>query len=489
LMARAGPKGEVLVPPLDLRRLPASGGARVVAFCERFLTVPKGTGAKRRLKLRAWQRDIVSGLFDDPRPRHGLVAIPRGNGKSTLAAALGLYGLLADGVEGAQVLCVASDRNQAGIVHRTARRMVELDQRLADRVQVYKDRLYVPQTDSVLVPLPAEPGALQGWDPSLAIVDELHVVTDEVYEAMSAAAGKRDRSLVLAISTASGDTDGIMWRLVEQGRLVPDPAFFFREYAAPPSCDLDDEDAWAIANPALDDFLHRDALRSNLKTLRASSFRRFRLGQWVQDHDAWLPAGVWAACEAPVGLSDGDEVVIGLDGSFSQDATALVAVSVAETPHIDVVGLWEPPEGDPSYRVPVADVEEAIRQACRRYQVREIVADPYRWTRSLQALEAEGLPVSEFPQSPSRMTPATTGLYEAVVNQAVTHDGDARLARHIGNCVVRVDSRGTRLAKEHKHSLRRIDLAVAAVMAHSRATWLAGRRPVQLFTFGHDDEA
>jgi phage terminase large subunit-like protein len=120
--------------------------------------------------------------------------------------------------------------------------------------------------------------------------------------------------------------------------------------------------------------------------------------------------------------------------------------------------------------------------------VREIVADPYRWTRSLQALEAEGLPVAEFPQSPSRMTPATTELYEAVVNRTVTHSGDARLARHLGNSVVRVDSRGTRLAKEHKHSLRRIDLAVASVMAHSRATWLAGRRGVQLFTFSDDDE-
>ncbi|HET6834874.1 MAG TPA: terminase TerL endonuclease subunit, partial [Acidimicrobiales bacterium] len=130
---------------------------------------------------------------------------------------------------------------------------------------------------------------------------------------------------------------------------------------------------------------------------------------------------------------------------------------------------------------------EAIRQACRRWQVREIVADPYRWTRSLQALEAERLPVSEFPQSPSRMTPATTGLYEAIVNHQVTHSDDPRLARHVGNCVVRVDSRGTRLAKEHKHSLRRIDLAVAAVMAHSRATWLAGRAGVQLFTFSDDD--
>jgi hypothetical protein len=127
-----------------------------------------------------------------------------------------------------------------------------------------------------------------------------------------------------------------------------------------------------------------------------------------------------------------------------------------------VVALWESTGED--YRVPVADVEEEVRRACRRWQVREIVCDPFRWTRTMQALEAEGLPVVEFPQSPARMTPATTRLYEAIVNNAVTHSGDGRLARHVGNCVLRVDSRGSRLAKEHKHSTRRIDLAVAAVI-------------------------
>ena len=51
-------------------------------------------------------------------------------------------------------------------------------------MQVFQRHLYCPHTDSMLVALPAEPGALQGYDPSLAIVDELHVVTEEVYEAM-----------------------------------------------------------------------------------------------------------------------------------------------------------------------------------------------------------------------------------------------------------------------------------------------------------------
>ena len=203
---RAGPKAEVTAPPLDLSALPTTGGDRVVAFVEGYLRTPKGTGARQPLRLRPWQVDIVRGLFDDPRPRQGLVSIPRGNGKSTLAAALGLYGLFADGVEGAQVLCVASDERQARIVFNAARRMVELSPLLEERCQVFQNRLYVPHTDSMLYPLPAEMAALQGYDPSLCVVDELHVVTRDVWEAVSLASGKRDRSLTLAISTPAGDT-------------------------------------------------------------------------------------------------------------------------------------------------------------------------------------------------------------------------------------------------------------------------------------------
>lgn len=159
---KAGPKGTVTAPPLDLRRLPRRGGDRCIRFVERYISVPKGTGARKRMKLRPWQRAIVHGVLDEPRPRQGLVSIPAGNGKSTLAAAIGLYGLLADGVEGAQVLVVASDERQARIIFNTARRMVELNDDLADRVHVYADRLHEPRTDSVFMALPADPGSLQG---------------------------------------------------------------------------------------------------------------------------------------------------------------------------------------------------------------------------------------------------------------------------------------------------------------------------------------
>lgn len=195
-----------------------------------------------------------------------------------------------------------------------------------------------------------------------------------------------------------------------------------------------------------------------------------RCNQWVSTSETWLPHGVWDDCAEERPIPDLADVVLGFDGSFSNDSTALVAVQVGEVPHVDVVACWERPAGsDPSWRVPIVDVEDEIRRACRRWQVREIVCDPFRWARTYQALEAEELPIVEFPQSPQRMVPATQRFYEAVLNGGLTHSGDPRLARHVDNCVLRVDARGSRLSKDTKNSPRKIDLAVAAVMAFDRA--------------------
>jgi len=81
------------------------------------------------------------------------------------------------------------------------------------------------------------------------------------------------------------------------------------------------------------------------------------------------------------------------------------------------------------------------------------------------------------------MGPATSRLYSAAVDRLLSQDGDPRLARHVANAVLKEDSRGARLAKEHKDSRRRIDAAVAAVMAHDRAAVLAGDRGPVLYVF------
>ncbi|MDP9223282.1 MAG: terminase large subunit [Actinomycetota bacterium] len=472
---KAGPKASPAGAPLNLDNLPESGGERAIAFVEEFCHLPKGGfGAKagEPIRLRSWQRQIVHGIYSgDSRPRQGVVSVARKNGKSLLAACLALYHLLADGVESAEVIVVSVDERTAKVIFRMCQRMVELDERLAGVLQAYADKLVDPATDSVLEALPGEWSRLQGRNPSFTVCDELHVMSIDTWDALALAGGTRSEPMTLGISTeCDDDEENLMARLVEHGRDGDDPDFFFAEWTAPPNCELDDEAAWSAANPMLGDTLDPDHLRAMVRTTRESRFRRFHLNQRVRLDGAWLTQAQWAACADPaVSIPDGATVCLGFDGSFSGDTTALTAVSCTDVPHVELVELWEAPEGHPTYRTPIADVEDAIRAACRRWRVREVAADPFRWARSLQALEAEGVPIVEYPQSPQRMSPATARFYQAVTNGGLTHSGDPRLARHIRNCVLKEDARGSRLSKPPKDSRRRIDAAVSALMAFDRA--------------------
>lgn len=99
----------------------------------------------------------------------------------------------------------------------------------------------------------------------------------------------------------------------------------------------------------------------------------------------------------------------------------------------------------------------------------------------MEVLLEERLPVTAFPQTPTRMSPATTRFYEAVVNKDLTHDGDVRLARHIAGAVLKNDNRGARIVKESRGTSRKIDAAVCGIMALDRAAFWAGelRKPAK----------
>jgi phage terminase large subunit-like protein len=120
--------------------------------------------------------------------------------------------------------------------------------------------------------------------------------------------------------------------------------------------------------------------------------------------------------------------------------------------------------------VDIAEVVATIVEACQRWQVREIVCDPFRWQRSMQALEDQGWPVVEFPQSPSRMIKACAKFFDAVVAGGIVHDGDPLLARHLDNTMTKLTPAGPHVKKENPNSPRKIDAAVAAIMAVDRAT-------------------
>jgi phage terminase large subunit-like protein len=67
------------------------------------------------------------------------------------------------------------------------------------------------------------------------------------------------------------------------------------------------------------------------------------------------------------------------------------------------------------------------------------------------------------------MAEACSRFYSAVTSNQLVHDADPRLARHLANAVIKETVAGSYITKESHSSAKKIDLAVAAVIAFDRA--------------------
>jgi phage terminase large subunit-like protein len=469
-------------------------------FAEAVCRVTKDSVASpagKLLSLRPWQRELLRHSLarrEDGRFRHrtALVGMARKNGKSALAASMGLAGLTVGG-NGSEIYSCAADRDQARIVFGTAKRMIELDQELSSMFTLYRDAIEFKEKASVYRVLSAEAYTKEGLNPSpLVIFDEVHAQPSwDLWNTLSLAGGARADSLLFGITTAGVKTqangqDSLCYSLYQYGQRivkeeVQDKSFFFAWWEpTKPEGDHRDKSLWAEANPGLGDIVDLGDFESAVLRTPEAEFRTKRINCFVSTSVAWLPTGSWEAIEDKTRVPiPGEEVVLAFDGSFSNDSTALVQWSLGgEKPHLSVIGLWERPEdAEQGWYVPIAEVEQTIIGTARdnRIDVREIVFDPARWNRTFMVLDEEGLPVVAYPNSAERMVPATQKFYEGVVNQSFTHDGDERLARHIANCVTKQSSRGVMVAKAS--SRRKVDAAVASIFGYDRATQPAPPKP------------
>jgi phage terminase large subunit-like protein len=469
-------------------------GEFAIEFAEAFGTIGKDGIAGKvgdALVLRPWQKELVKRIFARDtdgglRARVALVGTPRKSGKSALASMLALYSLIAEGIDGGEVVVAAAEKEQARIIFGEARRMVESSE-LSEMCTVYRDAIFVPSTGSVMKVLSAEAYSKEGLNISRCILDEAHAHKNrELFDVLSLSMGNRGKmAQMLAVTTAGQKTDmtgqdSIAYSLFQYGKRVAsgevkDPTFFMSWWAAPDEADHRDPEVWRVANPGYDDLVSPDDFASAVLRTPEPEFRTKRLNQWVSSMNAWLPNGTWQPLAEERELLPDEEIIIGFDGSFNGDCTSLVGCTIpkeGEKPYLFMIQTWEKqPEDTDDWRVNTQDVEDAIIQFCSRHTVKEIACDPYRWQRSMDAMLEMGLPVIEFPStSPSRMVSACQKFYTSVTEQTMIHDGDALLERHLSNAVIKTDRLGPRIVKEHRGSPRKIDAAVAAVIAFDRAT-------------------
>jgi len=481
--------------PVDQVSMDRGDGEFAGLFAEAFGSVGKDGIAGRAgdaLRLRDWQKELLKRLYardadDGLEAQIALIGMPRKNGKSALSsAAIGLYSLLGEGINGGEVIAVAAEKEQARIVFGEAKRMVERSE-LKDMVQVYKDSIFVPETNSVFRVVSAEAYSKEGLNPSRVIMDELHAhQSRELFDVFSLAMGNRGKiGQLVAITTAGVKSDAtgqdsIAYSLYQYGKRVAtgeivDPNFFMAWWEAPAEADHRLPETWEVANPGFNDIVSRADFESAVKRTPEAEFRTKRLNQWVSSQMSWLPSGTWEGLAEPKELDPEDEYILGFDGSFSGDTTAIIGCTIPtadKSAYVFMVKAWEKPVGaDDTWRVEIQEAEYEILKFCAAYKVREVVCDPFRWQRSMEVLQDQGVPIVEYPTtSARRMVTACAKFYDAVTERRLTNDGDPMVSRHFTNAVTKADNLGVRIVKENRNSNRRIDCAVAAIAAYDRAS-------------------
>jgi len=490
------------------------------------LTHTKGPFAGQPFRLRRWQEHrIIRPLFATDaaglrRYRTCLLMMPRKNGKTELAAALAIDGLMFDGEQGGEVYSAAADKDQASLVFNVAAQMIRNDPELEQQCEIIDSqrRIVHRKSGSFYRAISAEAYSKHGFNASRVIYDELHAAPSrELWDVLASSMGARAQPLLVAISTAGYDRHSILWELYSHARKVAeqpalDPTFLAILYEAPIDADWTDERVWHKANPALGDFRSLEEMRTacaRAKEIPAqeNTFRRLYLNQWTEQAARWIALSAWDACRDATfdrARLRGRRCYVGMDLSSTKDLTALVAVFPDDTgPGFDVLAQFFVPADNMAERVRrdrvpydqwaregfliatpgnVVDysyVRQTLRAWRTEFDIRELAYDPWNAIGLVIPLQEEdGFTCVELRQGFATLSAPTKSLETAILSRTLRHDGHPVLRWNIANIAVETDASGN-LKLSKKVSTERIDGASALVNAiHRRDSMAAEKRPV-----------
>ena len=288
----------------------------VITFIEQFCHHSQGEWAGQRVTLAPWQCAMLWILYGwrwadtgYKRFKFAYVELAKGNGKSFLASAIGLYELIASGEPGAEVYTVATKKDQARIVFSEAERMVSKSPALKQRIKSYRDNLHIQGTASKFQPLSSDEDSLDGPRPQCLIADELHAwgsSARKLWDVLANALGKRRSPLFLVITTAGSGEESLCRQQHNYCEKVlsgihGDESWFAWVCGLDKDDDYLDDKNWIKANPNL-------GVSVNLKELREAvnkamgdpaslnGVQCLRLGIWTQTHETFIPMDEWAKC-------------------------------------------------------------------------------------------------------------------------------------------------------------------------------------------------
>lgn len=487
-----------------LYRFDKDKAQRACSFAEGLPHV-KGKWAGQRIVLEPWQCFIFCMLFGWLHKLSGLrrfrradIMIPRKNGKSIIAAIIGLYMLVADGEIGAEVYCGAVSQDQAYEVFTPAKLMVSRtpDFQRELGVSVHKKSITQLHTGSSFKPLIGKPG--DGSSPSCAIHDEYHEhADDDQVNTMHTGMGAREQPLQLKITTAGDNLSGPCHlefddaKKVLQG-IIEDDQLFVIIYT------VDKEDKWNSleslykANPNLGVSVNEEALIADQKIAeqtprKQAAFKTKRLNIWVGALDAFFDIDKYDLCaDTSLKIEDfaGMDCRLALDLASKVDLNALDILfepeperyvsftkyflpdAMVNAPGKDHYKGWTEEEWMIATEGEIIDfsfIKAAISGFMTQFNVLEVGYDPWQATQLATEMMLDGAPMVEYHQTLRNMTEPTKHLDAMIRAGQYKHDGNPISKWCMSNVVVYTDPNDNVKPKKAREE-NKIDGAIAKIM-------------------------
>ena len=506
-------KGEpVLIAPAGWPHWPERTIAEDVAlWCLRNLRQPDGPEAGKPWRFTPQQLDVLAYWFAfDDRDRwlyrRGTLRLNKGHGKDPLAAVLSLVELcgpcrVRDGQAVAHpapwVQIAAVSRDQTRTTMRLFPALITPELREQHALDVNKEIIYARGGLGVIEAVTSSPDSLEGGRATLTIRNEVqnwrssndgHAMAEVIDGNLAKSRDGAGRAFSFCNAHVPGeDTVGERewdaWQAVAGGRTRVTDIFYFAIEARPETSLLEEDSLKAGLRDACEGapWLDVDRLAAEVWDPRTtpSEARRKYLNQVVAAEDAWIAPHEWNQRKVDAALEDGEQIALGFDGSKTDDHTALVATRISDG-CLFTLGVWDPARF--GGEAPRDEIDAMVAQTFDKYDVVAFYSDLHPWESYVDKWRDEfgvlsprkGLCVSASPKHPiawdmrsrqSQMTFAVEKFHDAILEGALSHDGDPRLAEHAYNARRRPNRWGVSFGKEHRESARKVDALSAAILS------------------------
>ena len=431
--------------------------------------------------LQDWQQFMIYNIFGWIRKdnntrliRNAYIQISRKCGKTSLASAIGLYGLIADGEAGAEVTCVAPSKEQSRIAFKNASSYLETINRF-NLFKALRGEIRFDRTKSRFRIMSSDANFGDGFNPSIAIIDEYHAMKDnDIPNVLISGMGMRTQPLMLYITTAGFNLFGPCKKYRDMCEEIlrgvkQDDTIFALIYELDKDDKIENKDVWKKCCPSLGITVTDDYMKQQLTMLKNNPSDEVPIltktfNFWCQSSESWLPLSLILNNTQKVDITklpDKTYAILGVDLAAVSDLTCLSCcynldgmfyfktwifipeVALEESPNKAMYRQWQKDgliEVTPGNATDYDYVLNKILEINKYVKVVKVMYDSWNATQFTENAVQQRVKMEPFSQSLGNFNRPTKEFERLIRLGKVTIDDNEAVRWCFANCTLKIDN-------------------------------------------------